>query len=280
MYWPIGVVANNHCGLALYAHIQNEETWVHKKKQSFWAHHKGKCGKGVVDFNCRCEVVVIGIQGSLDHDQGTPNHMYEVKHPFMKYANYTWNGHCVEIYVNTKLELCHCRDHPWLLWDMVWHWSKRIQSHVHKPSFVGQQTNAYNDDEKLDWITNGEGVVDIGGLISPSDDILGFDDVRVPWAQVSDASMEQAMDQLKETMWNITKDYIKGGVALCIHATSLLKVLCANVCINHLMRGYESLHLGNILNRVEDDIGCFVKWKKDWHKWTHKFAHTLKVLNV
>jgi hypothetical protein len=47
-----------------------------------------------------------------------------------------------------------------------------------------------------------------------------------------------------------------------------------------LMRGYESLHLGNILNRVEDDIGCFVKWKKDWHKWTHKFAHTLKVLDV
>jgi len=35
--------------------------------------------------------------------QGTPNHMYEVKHPFTKYANYTWSGHCVEIYVNTKL---------------------------------------------------------------------------------------------------------------------------------------------------------------------------------
>jgi hypothetical protein len=37
--------------------------------------------------------------------QGTPNHMYEVKHPFMKYANCRWNGHCVEIYVNTKLQL-------------------------------------------------------------------------------------------------------------------------------------------------------------------------------
>jgi hypothetical protein len=51
MYWPVGVATNNHCGLALYAHIQNEETWVHKK-QSFGAHHKGKCGKGVVHSNC------------------------------------------------------------------------------------------------------------------------------------------------------------------------------------------------------------------------------------
>jgi hypothetical protein len=54
------VAANNRCGLALYAHIQNEETWLHKK-QSFAEHHKGKCGKGVVDSNCQCEMVVIGI---------------------------------------------------------------------------------------------------------------------------------------------------------------------------------------------------------------------------
>ncbi len=78
MYWLIGVATNNHCGLALYAHIQNEETWVHKK-QSFGAHHKGKCGKGVVDSNRWCEVVVIKIQGAwIMMSQGTPNHMYEV----------------------------------------------------------------------------------------------------------------------------------------------------------------------------------------------------------
>jgi hypothetical protein len=55
--------------------------------------------------------------------------------------------------------------------------------------------NACDDDEKLDWITNGEGVVDIRGLISLGDDISGFDDVRVLQAQVSDVPMEQAMDQ-------------------------------------------------------------------------------------
>jgi hypothetical protein len=48
------------------------------------------------------------------------------------------------------------------------------------------------------------------------------------------------------------------------------------------MRGYESLHLGNIFNQVEDDMGCFVKWRKYWHEWmvAHKFARTSKVLDV
>jgi len=102
--------------------------------------------------------------------------------------------------------------------------------------------NASKDNEKLDWITNGEGVVDIGGLISLSADILGFDDVKVPQAQVLDAPMEQTMDQLKKTMWSITKDYAEGGVVFYIHVTSLFKVVCANIRTNHLMRGYESLH--------------------------------------
>ncbi len=114
--------------------------------------------------------------------------------------------------------------------------------------------NASDDNEKLDWIINGEGIVDIGGLISLGDDISGFDDVKVLQAQVSDALMEQVMDQLKETMWNITKNYTKGGVALYVHVTSLFKVVCANICTNCLMRGYESLH------RAISSI----RWKMTW----------------
>jgi len=41
-------------------------------------------------------------------NQGIPNHMYEVKHPFTKYANCTWSRHCVETYVNTKLQIFWC----------------------------------------------------------------------------------------------------------------------------------------------------------------------------
>ncbi len=150
---------------------------------------------------------------------------------------------------------------------------KAMSTNLH---LLDNNSNASDDDEKSYWITNGEGVLDIGGLISPSAYISSFDDVKVPWTQVSDAPMEQTMDQLKETMWNITKDYTKGGVVLCVHATSFLKVVCANIHTNCLMRGYESLHLGNIFNWVEDDMGCFVKWRKDWHEWmvAHKFACT------
>jgi hypothetical protein len=50
------------------------------------------------------------------------------------------------------------------------------------------------------------------------------------------------------------RECTEGGVALCIHATSFFKVVCANVHTNCLIKGYESLHLGIIFNRVEDDI--------------------------
>jgi hypothetical protein len=81
---------------------------------------------------------------------------------------------------------------------------------------LDNNSNAFDDDEKSDWITHGEGVVDICGFIFLGDDISGLDDVRVFWAQVSNAPMEQTMDQLKETMWNITKGWYKRwGCTLC-----------------------------------------------------------------
>jgi len=83
-------------------------------------------------------------------------------------------------------------------------------------------------------------------------------------------------------MQDITKECIEGGVAFCIHATSFLKVVCANVHTNCLIKGYESLHLGVILNKVENDMGCFVKRKKDWHEQmvAHKSGHTSRVHDV
>jgi hypothetical protein len=116
------------------------------------------------------------------------------------------------------------------------------------PHLLDNNSNAFDDDQKSDWVISGEGVVDIGGLISLGDDISTFDDVKMPKAQASNAPMEWVMDQLKETMWDIMKECTKGGVALCIHVTSFLKVVCANVHTNCLIKGYESLHLGTIFN--------------------------------
>ncbi len=67
-------------------------------------------------------------------------------------------------------------------------------------------SNAIDNDKGLDQITDGEGVINIGGLISPNDDISTLDDVKVLQAQASNVPMEQPMDRLKETMQDIMED--------------------------------------------------------------------------
>jgi len=54
------VAANNHYGLALFACVRDEQTQVHKE-QNIGVHHRGKCGKGIVDFGHQCEMAIIGI---------------------------------------------------------------------------------------------------------------------------------------------------------------------------------------------------------------------------
>jgi hypothetical protein len=106
---------------------------------------------------------------------------------------------------------------------------------------LDNNSNAFNDDEGLDRIISGEGVVNIGGIIFLGDDISTLDDVKVPKAQASNVPMELVMDQLKKTMRDIMKECIKGGVALCVHVTSFFKVVYANVHTNCLIKSYESL---------------------------------------
>jgi hypothetical protein len=51
------------------------------------------------------------------------------------------------------------------------------------PHLLDNNSNAFNDDERPDLVTNGEGVVDIGGLISLGDDISTVNDVNMFEAQ-------------------------------------------------------------------------------------------------
>jgi hypothetical protein len=132
------------------------------------------------------------------------------------------------------------------------------------PHLLDNNSNAFDDDERSDWIINEEGVVDIGGLISLGDDISTFDDVKVCEAQASNAPMEWVMDQLKETMWNVMKECTEGGVALCVHVTSILKVVCTNVHTNYLIKAYESLHLRTIFNPLLSNKG-----KIGMNTWLH-----------
>ncbi len=58
------------------------------------------------------------------------------------------------------------------------------------PHLLDNNSNAFDDDQKSDWVISGEGVVDIGGLISLGDDISTLNDVKVLEAQASNAPME------------------------------------------------------------------------------------------
>ncbi len=58
------------------------------------------------------------------------------------------------------------------------------------PHLLDNNSNAFNDDERPNQVTSGEGVADIGGFISLGDDISTLDDVKVPKAQVSNVPME------------------------------------------------------------------------------------------
>jgi hypothetical protein len=58
------------------------------------------------------------------------------------------------------------------------------------PHLLDNNSNAFDDDERPDRVTIGEGVVNIGGLISLGDDNSTLDDVKVPEAQMSNAPME------------------------------------------------------------------------------------------
>jgi hypothetical protein len=86
-------------------------------------------------------------------------------------------------YVIVKIILDYCG--TW--YGIDWRGFKAKFTNLH---LLDNNSNASYDDEKSNWIINGEGVVDIGGLIFLGDDISRFDDVRVLQAQVSDAPIE------------------------------------------------------------------------------------------
>ncbi len=128
--------------------------------------------------------------------QRTPKHMYEVEYPFTEYANYTYDWalcgnlckHQIVIilaytYVTAEIIFNYCG---------TWYGTnqgglKAMFTNLH---LLDNNSNASDDNERPNQITNGEGVVDIDGLIFPSDHISTFHDVKVPQAQMSNAHME------------------------------------------------------------------------------------------
>jgi len=63
------------------------------------------------------------------------------------------NGHCVELYVNTKsqfhfgIHICHYRDYPLLLWDID---RRGFKAMFADPHLLDNISNAFDDDERPD----------------------------------------------------------------------------------------------------------------------------------
>jgi len=62
------------------------------------------------------------------------------------------------------------------------------------------------------------------------------------------------------------------GVALCDHATSIMKVVASEIQNIRLTKTNESLHLGTLLHHVDDGLRYSVHRLKDWHETM--FTHT------
>jgi hypothetical protein len=104
-------------------------------------------------------------------------------------------------------------------------------------------------------------------VVFPTDEVKAFDDL-----ESSSVPLEGALVHLHHTMKEITKESTQGGVALCDHATSIMKVVASKIQNIHLTKMSESFHTGMLLHHVDDGLGYSVHRLKDWHEIM--FTHT------
>jgi hypothetical protein len=90
------------------------------------------------------------------------------------------------------------------------------------PKYILDDSDSENDGE-----ANGdEGVIDIGLIGTMEEVVLPIDEVRAfDELESSSVPLEGTLIHLHHTMKEITKKCTQGGVALCDHATSIMKVV-------------------------------------------------------
>ncbi len=137
------------------------------------------------------------------------------------------------------------------------------------PKYILDDSNSKDDGE-----ANGDERVIDNGLIGtmekvvlPTNEVRAFDEL-----ESSSVLLERTLIRLHHTMKEIIKKCTQGGVALCDHATSIMKVVALEIQNIHLTKMIESLHLGTLLHHVDDGLGYVVHRLKDWHETM--FTHT------
>jgi hypothetical protein len=77
------------------------------------------------------------------------------------------------------------------------------------------------------------------------------------------APLEGALVRLNHTMQEIVEEYTQGGLALCDHVTSIMKIVALEIQNICLIKVDESLHLGMSLHHVNDGLRYLVHRLKD-----------------
>jgi len=131
--------------------------------------------------------------------------------------------------------------------------------------FVDPKYILDDSDSKDDGEANGdEGVIDIGligtmeEVVLPTDEVRAFDEL-----ESSSVPVEGTLVRLHHTMKEIIIKCTQGGVALCDHATSIMKVVASQIQNIHLTKMNESLHPRTFLHHVDDGLRYAVRRLKD-----------------
>ncbi len=86
------------------------------------------------------------------------------------------------------------------------------------------------DDGDDEFIESEEGIIDVGDILITNENEFTMNNVgRSNGNPRSYAPMEKALAHLGFTMQKIVKKYKQGGVPLCDHATSHMKVLTLDI---------------------------------------------------
>ncbi len=140
------------------------------------------------------------------------------------------------------------------------------------PKYIPNDSNSKDDDEAF----GDKGVIDIGLIGTMEEVVIPTNEVKTSnELESSSVPLEGTLACLHHTMKEIIEKCTQGGVALCDHATSIMKVVASKIQNIHLTKVNESLHLGTLLHHVDDGLGYSIHRLKDWHEimLTHTNVH-------
>jgi hypothetical protein len=146
-----------------------------------------------------------------------------------------------------------------------------------EPTHLHIYDNEFNDEEANENHSEKSWVVDMCKLMRPDDTSPNVEkekDHNQPSS--TSTSTQKTLARMGDIMQKIIREVKKGGVQLIYHIVSLLRVVATDVQGNHLSKVNEVMHPDMVFHCVNDGLGNFVHWMKDWHEMMLKHGNICK----